>query len=258
MPTPEKQYYSETLEKGLNILRLFNEYNQGLTLTEISRSLGINKTSIYRYLNTYCKLGYLRKDPHTKLFKLGPRTISLAQSFLQGSDLVNLIKPVVDKVHIQQKIHIDVGLLHRDSIYLIYRMGTKDTLTFQHFTVGRELHLLALGKAVMAFLPKNEQQDLVDGLDFKKKTSNSIMSKSDLIVELKTTFKKGYATGDEEFIPGLISIAAPIVDLHKSQVHGAISFDSSTSRHTMKKFEQKYSDTLVSTAKEISALLPDS
>lgn len=87
MLSSSKQHFSETLEKGLSILTLFNTNQQGLKLTEISKMLDINKTSIWRYLNTYCKLGYLRKD-------FSPRTIAIAYRFIQGSDLVKFAKEI--------------------------------------------------------------------------------------------------------------------------------------------------------------------
>lgn len=258
MMTLSKQHFSETLEKGLSILTLFNVNHQGLSLTEISKTLGINKTSIYRYLNTYCKLGYLRKDPMTKLFKLGPRTVALAYSFIQGSDLVDIIKPVVDKVTVKHRVHIDVGLLHNDSIYLLYRRLTEDTLSFRPFTFGKGLHCLATGKAAMAFLPEKEQLDLIGRLRLEKKTENTIVNKSYLIDELKKTRKRGYALNNEEFIPGLIAIGAPLINYHTSRVLGAISFDTSTSRFTKGEFEKEYAGILVALAKQISAILPAS
>jgi IclR family pca regulon transcriptional regulator len=258
MPGSSNLHFSETLEKGLSILTLFNVHHQGLSLTEISKTLGINKTSIYRYLNTYCKLGYLRKDPKTKLFKLGPRTVALGYAFIQGSDLVDFIKPVVDKASIKHRVQIDVGLLHEDSIYLIYRRESKDTLNFRHFTTGRGLHFLASGKAAVSFMPEKEQLDLINKLHLEKKTNNTIVDKSCLIDDLKKTCKRGYALNNEEFIPGLIAIGAPLINYHTSRVLGAISFDTSTSRITMGEFERKYAGILVALAKQISAILPAS
>jgi IclR family pca regulon transcriptional regulator len=257
MPLAEKILLSETLEKGLGILNLFNEHRYGLKLIEISKELGINKTSIYRYLNTYCKLGYLRKDPHTKLFRLGPRALALAYSFIQGSDLVGVIKPIVDRAYLKYRVHIDVGLLHDDSIYALYRRENRDTLNFRHFTRGRGLHFLASGKAVLAFLPEAEQLSLIK-LPLEKKTPKTIVEKTLLLHELKKTKERGYSKNNEEFLPGLIALGAPLVNYHTSRVQGAVSFDASTSRYTMEKFERDYAAAVIELAKEISTVLPAS
>ena len=60
MASTKDQYFSKTLEKGLVILNLFNLDHSFLTLSEISRLSGINKTSTYRLTNTLVQLGYLK------------------------------------------------------------------------------------------------------------------------------------------------------------------------------------------------------
>ena len=254
----KKYNYSETLEKGLNILSLFNENRQGLTLTETAKALVVNKTSISRYLNTYCKLGYLRKDPQTKVFKLGPRTVALAICFLEGSDIVEKVKPVVDRAHAHLAVHIEVGLLHGDCMYLLYRRDTKDTVRFRQFSTVRGLHFLTTGKAALAFLPRTEQATLMAGLDLTPKTANTITDKSKLRAELSAIRDRGYALNNEEYLPGLIAIGAPLINLHTSKVQGAVSFDTSTACHTLEAFEKKHALALLELACEISALLPRS
>jgi IclR family pca regulon transcriptional regulator len=256
MADSNKIHISETLEKGLSILNLFNEHHQGLRLSEISKLLDVNKTSIYRYLNTYCKLGYLRKDPKTKLFKLGPRTVALAYTFIQGSDLVDIIKPIVDRAYLKLRVHIDVGLLHEDSIYAVYRRENKDTIHFRHFTRGSGLHFLASGKAALAFLPEAEQIALINRMPLERKTAKTLTEKNDLLDELRKIKEKGYSLNNEEFLPGLIALGAPLINHHTARVQGAISFDASTSRYTMAQFEQEYAVPLIELAKELSIVLP--
>lgn len=256
MSAAPKQLLSEKLEKGLQILSLFDEYHRGLTLTQISTMLGINKTSIYRYLNTYCKLGYLRKGPQTKLFRLGPQTVALAHSFLQGSDLVDLVKPVVDRAYSQYRLSIDVGLLHEDSFYLVYRQKGRDTVNFHRITSAKGLHFISTGKVALAFLPEDERLRSVENLRLDKRTGKTITDKTTLIAELEKTYARGYALNDEEYLPGLIALGAPLINLHTSKVQGAVSIMSNTTRYSIERFEAKYADIIVELAKEISALLP--
>lgn len=79
---------SETLDKGLRIQNLFSEERATYSLSEISRKLGISKTSVFRFVNTLCEHGYLQKDDKAKTYSLGMRTIPLAHSCLQKADIV--------------------------------------------------------------------------------------------------------------------------------------------------------------------------
>jgi len=252
------RHYSETLDKALRVLDLFNEDRQGLTLTEISRRIGVNKTSVYRYLNTFCELGYLRRETGSKLLKLGPRAVALAHSFLLVSDLVEMVKPLADEVHREYQLHVDVGFLHGQAIYLVYRRQAKETLAFRHFIAARGLHYLATGKAALAFLDQEERLAMVDRLTLEPKTGRTITSRKDLLADLERTRQRGYSLNDEEFIPGLIAIGAPIFNLHASRVIGGVSFDTSTSRFSMPEFERGYARILVELAKKMSALVPKS
>ena len=57
-----KYYFSKSLEKGLKILSLFTEETPVLTQSEIAKTLDLNRTTTYRYINTLDELGYLKKD----------------------------------------------------------------------------------------------------------------------------------------------------------------------------------------------------
>jgi len=250
-----KQELSETLEKGLRILDLFDSYHQGLRLTDISKTLGINRTSVYRYVNTFCQLGYLRKDTKTKLLKLGPKSTALAYNVLQNSDLVSIIRPVVNQTYEKYDIQIDVGLLHGNEIFLAYRQLSKNTRSFRHFTFAKGLHFLATGKAAMAFLPDEERDLLIASLNLEQKTSQTITTKAQLHVDLKKTRERGYSLNNEELVPGLIAIGAPIFSSNSNLVIGAVSFDSSTTGYTMKEFEKTFARKAIELAKEISVVL---
>lgn len=251
-----KKHYSETLEKGLRILHLFNEAHNGFSLTEISKRTGINKTSVYRYVNTYEDLGYLRKDPRTKMIRLGPRTTALAHAFLQGSDLVECVKPLVDEAHLRYGAHVDVGLLHGQCIYLVYRRESKETMAFRHFTKARKMHYLATGKAAFAFLPREKQEELLAEMTLDKKTGRTITDKAELLAELALTRKRGYSLNNEEYIPGLIALGAPLKSPHSNQILGGLSFDFSTSIISLPQMEKKYAKIVVELAKTVSAVIP--
>lgn len=246
---------SQTLEKGLRILDLYCGDESSFGLSEISRRLGVNKTTVYRYVTSLCDLGYLCKDSKDKNYSLGLKTIPLAHSFLQKANIVRQIKPVVDEIHLQHDLHIDVGIMQNESIYLVYRRESKDTLAFLHFTTGTNLYSLATGKAALSFMAEDAQETLIEQFELEPRTDFTITNKGDLRHELAETKKRGYSVNREEFLPGLISLGAPIFDLRSSEVTGGVSFDSSTAKFSMDEFEEKYASLLVELAKTLSVAI---
>lgn len=73
--------------------------------------------------------------------------------------------------------------------------------------------------------------------------------------ELACIREKGYSLNQETFLPGLISIGAPIFNLHTGKAVGGVSFDSSTTSIAMVEFERKYGTLLVELAKKITAAI---
>ena len=101
------QYFLTTLEKGLIILSLFTVEQPNLSRVEISRLTGINMTSTYRFIDTLTTLGYLRKDPRTKLLELGPAAFSLGHNFIQNFSLLNIVRPLLDQIYEKHHISVD-------------------------------------------------------------------------------------------------------------------------------------------------------
>ena len=73
--------------------------------------------------------------------------------------------------------------------------------------------------------------------------------------ELAEARELGYAKNNEESLPGLIAIGAPLFSLRTGEVVGAVSFDSSTATYSMQELERLFAGYLVELAKKISAVV---
>lgn len=246
---------SESLSRGLAILELLGVEDSGYTLKEIADRVGISKTSAHRHVSMLCDQGYLARSPRSGLYRMGVRTLSLAMAIIENSELVRLVKPLVDEAAERHGLHVDVGILAGDAIYLIYRRDSQDTQAFRSFSYSSALHYLAAGKAAMAFLEPDALGELVGRLDLVGKTSRTITDPRILLAELAEARSLGFARNNEESLPGLIAIGAPLLSLRTSGVVGSVSFDSSTASYSMKEFEDQFSGHLVELAKKLSAVV---
>jgi len=255
MKETQESYFSKTIEKGLKILNLFNQGRTRLSLKMISEEIGINKTSAFRYINTLVQLGYLKKDPQTKLLEIGPKAVYLSYTITKSFNLLQIIKPLVDDASKTHNVTVHCGLIDGDAIWMIYQKQARETLTFiQPSVIFNEWHCTAMGKAVLSHLPKKEMLGIVDRLNLIKKTSNSITRKDILLSQLAAAKKKGYSLNDEELIPGLVSIAAPLFNMEKNRPIGAICFDLPTIQCSVGEAERKYAKLIVRLANDISEM----
>ena len=255
--TPSRHYYSTSLEKGMSVLRLFTPDRRTWTLTQISKTLDINKTSTYRFVNTLVQLGYLRKDPNTKLISLGAQVMTLGASFYRTDDLYEVGRPLIDEAFEKYNVNTELALYNEDMIVVVYRREARESFV-PRFPISRrkeQFYCSSLGKAILSALPKDEMLTIVEDLPNGKKTANTLSNKTKLVADLKKSHQRGYALNNEEWVPGLIAIAAPLINLHTNEVKGAVCFDFSTIQHSIKKVEKKYAAGIVKLAGDISQLL---
>ena len=252
-----KYYFSKSLEKGLKILALFNRENQALTQSEIARTMGLNTTSTYRYINTLVELGYLEKDSKTKVIRPSSRCLLFCTNLMQATDHLRMIKEVVDRIHSKHNISIDVAFVVEDTIVHIYHREAAETLTYRLPDYSKNcLHSTALGKAYLSSLPDEMIAEKIDTMMLVAKSDKTIADKDLLAVELKKTKARQYAMSEEEYLPGLIAIGAPLYDPISGKGVGAVSFDFSVLQHSAEEIKAQYGEMIRETAGALSGLLP--
>lgn len=255
MPPTETEYFSKTLDKALSILSLFEQSQSRRTLTEISKLLGINKTSAYRYVNTLVLLGYLKRGTSTKSLSLGPKALLLGYQFFQGFELLQTVKPLIDKTYTDLLITIDSVLLDHNQLIALYRRESKNTLHFRHPLVSRSLYARATGKAILAQMDSQEVETFLAKSELQAKTSNTITNREDLLKDLELTRQRGYALSNGEYIVGLNAIGAPLLNFHTKRIVGAVSFDLPALEDSIKSIVKKYANALHSLSNSLSEMI---
>jgi IclR family KDG regulon transcriptional repressor len=248
-------YFSKSFEKGIKILGLFTPDRTSLNLKEISRELGLNMTSAFRYVNTLVRLNYIRREPGTKLLKLGNEALAMGYRLTKSFSPLQTIKPFLDGVHERHNISVDSSLFEKLSVVRLYQREVKGALTFRLPIVESALHCTAMGKAILAFLPEKEMLELVEVLALVAKTKHSITERGLLLAELKRTRKRGYSLNVEEYMLGVISIGAPLLNRETKRPLGAICFDFLTVENSASTVEKKYSPLIVKLARDISEVI---
>ena len=252
-----KYYFSKSLEKGLKILALFNRETPVLTQSAVARILGMNMTSTYRYINTLVELGYLVKDAKTKEIRPSIRCLLFCTNLLRATDHLRMIKEVVDRIHRENNISIDVAFAVDDSMARIYHREAEETLTYSLPDYANHcLHNTALGKAYLSSLTDEVMAAKIAALNLAARTPRTIVDKAVLLAELQVTKKRRYAICEEEYLPGLVAIAAPLYDPISGEGIGAVSFDFSVLQHSAGDIEAKFSNMIKAAAAELSALMP--
>ena len=107
---------------------------------------------------------------------------------------------------------------------------------------------------MLAFIPPEELRQRLDGADFVPCTDNTITNRADLEADLAKVRQRGFSINDEEWVLGLRSTAAPIMD-ENGAVAGAINVSVPTAEVPYEELISRFSPAVRATAAQISAKL---
>ncbi len=235
------------------MLSLFDHNNKVLTQSEIARKLDLNMTSTYRYINTLVEMGYLVKNEKTKAICPSAQCLVFCNNLFRATGHLNLIRQVVDQVHRQHNISIEVAFAVGNSLTRIYNREAEETFTYSFpDSTENALHTTALGKAYLSTFPDDQLRERIQSMELVVRTKRSITDRDSLFKEILVVRKKQFATTEEEYLPGLLAIAAPIYDPVSGAGVGAVSFDFSIMQHVASEIEKKYSKLVQETASRLS------
>ena len=82
----------------------------------------------------------------------------------------------------------------------------------------RSVHVTALGKALVAFLPAEQRENILITITFQPSTSRTIMNLLQFRQELDKIRRQGYAVDDEEAVQGARCVSAPILNADREPI----------------------------------------
>lgn len=208
-----------SVTKALVLLEILSGSANGLTLNDLSRQAGMNKTTVYRLLTSLLERGFAAQDERIGKYYLGTKILLLADSFFRETD----IRPIVHR-------QLEKPLLGAPHLIVVSRI-INNTLTvvdnvYSHaghpssLRVGTTVpfNCSAMGKVFLAFLPDRNLLDLLTAEALIARTARSITSPSMLREAVQMVAYQRFADEDEEYEEGVSALAVPIFDYTRSVI----------------------------------------
>jgi IclR family KDG regulon transcriptional repressor len=187
----------------------------GQGVTELARALDATKPRIYRHLDTLARAGFVVQDTHTEKYRIGPEMISLAHQITHAVDMVSVARPSLLTLRNKSGQTAILAKLEGEKIRVIdVALGTSDFAIMQragNTLPAGTLHCSALGKVALAFGPGDLVQTVL-ARPLRKMTGKTITNTKNLLTELASVRKRGWAVVPDEGAVGFNAIAAPVFD----------------------------------------------
>ena len=207
----ESENPSTAVERTLLILEAAAQRDSGMSNAEFSRKLKIPKSSASYILRTLEHHGYLRRDGESGKYRLGVKVVSLSRAALSGIDVREVALPVMRHLVEHIRITTHLAVLDRGEAVYVEKVEAPSFVKMDTW-IGRRIavHTTAVGKAIFAYLPADEQEAIIRQHGLKKLTPKTITTPARLMKEFERIRHLGYAVDDEENSLGVRCVGAPI------------------------------------------------
>ncbi|MBY9079846.1 IclR family transcriptional regulator [Paenibacillus sp. HN-1] len=237
------------VERALDILLCFTQ-GSDLSLTEISTSIGLHKSTVHRLLTTLEDKGFLSRDAGTEKYRLGIRIWELSTHLPVSENPGTLLLPAMERL--RDRLGETVSLYLRDGLERVRIQAVQSNQAIRRVAqIGARLPLTvgASSKVLAAYAPAEVQQELLESEDWP-----SSVDRQRYAEQLKEVLRAGYATSFEEREPGAAAVAVPVFG-RSGELAAALSLSGPVSRLSIETLAD-YAAELQEAAVEMGFMVP--
>jgi DNA-binding IclR family transcriptional regulator len=203
------RYIIPSVERTFDVMEFLAREPEGKNITDIAGALEISKNSVFRILKTLTKNGYV--DESKRLYRLGSKLFQL------GNIAVGEFSLIEKSLYYMRSLRDELG----ETVIIGKRMGTSGIVLEQvpgrfpvkvivevgfHFP----LYCSAPGKAILAYLPDYEREEILGAIEYQPFTERTINSKEAFEEALVKVKEKGYGVDNEEELIGVNCVSLPL------------------------------------------------
>ena len=216
----ERQYTAS--DKTLIVLQEAIKYER---FSDIVNATGFAKATVHRILKSLVEFGFISISESGEYFA-GPASLQLAGEAFRNIDISQIAAPHLSKLSSTLGYTAHVGALNQfEAIYIAKQSGATPYSIPSGVGQSMHLHSTAIGKCLLSGFTTEELEGYLSSVELVAKTPNTIVNQDALRRELDSVRERGFSLDDEENVPGIRCIGAPIFD-HSGRISHAISMTS--------------------------------
>ncbi|HEY4665574.1 MAG TPA: IclR family transcriptional regulator [Comamonas sp.] len=205
------------LSSGLKVLRYLSSASSPLGVTRIAKELNLNASTCFNLLKTLVHERLVTFDESTKTYSIGLGLVELAKGSLGKASYVRQMRPHL--LELADRHNITTTLWQRttgDRVVLV-DLAESDSPMRIHMSIGQRLpmYIAALGRCMAAHtdLPAAELRRKLSELRWEDGPSFDAYMQ-----EVEQARNNGYAVDFGNYVKGVVTVSAPILDNHLQPV----------------------------------------
>lgn len=220
------------LTRGLMVLSAIADSKAPMRFADLQATLELPKATLHRILGSLLQNGMVRLDESNQAYLVSYRLLELANKAWRQSDVRELAySSMLDLAEVTNESVQLAVLVDTNAVYL----SQVESQQSVRYTVGvgdkSPVYCSGVGKALIAAMPEAKRTEIVEAIEFKRYTQQTITSPLLLLNQLREIQQLGYAIDTEEHQHGIRCVASAILDSTGMPV-AAISVTAPTFRVT--------------------------
>lgn len=227
---PVERYRIHVIDRAAQILDCFGFDHQELSVSEIGAKTGLHRSTAHRILMALEYNDLIKQNPSTGKYHLGIKLFKLGHQAVSQLNLREICRPFLSRLMNDTKETIHLAVLDDDQVLYLDKVEGPHALRMPS-RVGRYIptYCTSLGKAMLSCLDDQEVKSILRRQTLKPHTENTVKNINQLLADLGSVRKRGYAVDNEEIEIGLRCVGAPLRDYTGGMV-GAISVAAPSAR----------------------------
>lgn len=224
MNTEGKPYREvRALERGLALLDAMADLGWS-SPSELARSTGIDRSTVYRLLSTLVAAGYAVRRSDDGSYFLAPKLGSIGLGIRSDDVVLQIAQEELDRLVTDVGWPSDYGALAAGRLTILASTHRLTTMTFFRRLVGQHRPLVrsALGRALLAAMSPSELDQALDSVHaVGGEDAADISDPQGLQDILEPVRERGYGFSEGLIDPNISAVALPV--RRKSRAVGAVN-----------------------------------
>jgi IclR family acetate operon transcriptional repressor len=199
--------------KSFMVLETVVSAQRPLSVSDLTALMGVPTPTMHRIVRLLDTDGFLQREPGSRLYSPGPRLVGFALDTIRSSMRSAPRHAVLERLSGAVRETCNFGMLVGNHIAYLDRVEAAWPLGLKFESGSRvPIHCTSMGKLLLSMLPRRRREELLKGSSLMRYTENTITEAGELARKLEEVRKQGYAIDNQEFLAGVVCIAAPVRD----------------------------------------------
>lgn len=200
-----------TIGKALDVLEIFLDHDDELSLSELADLCDLNITTTHRIVLTLVKRGYLNQKQKRQKYSLSTKFLQYSNVLGRRMKIRDIASPISDALNKMVGESVNIAILDRnEAVYIDHIESNKSLRIFTQIGNRVPLYCTGVGKVFLAYMGDEELEKALNSNGLLPHTPKTVTDIKRLKRELEKVKQEGIAIDDEEMEIGVKCIASPV------------------------------------------------